>query len=160
MKSNKWHIAQWPPLAWIETAIKALALVIGIVALVGALSQGAFAMPAGLRLAQFIVLAFLSLGLVTAIFDRLIEREVVAMIFVVFNNLGHWGMVAALASQPGPGSLLVAFCALMLMGDLVKLIFLKVHDFQVRDTPRAALFGLTSVYIVGYAIVLILELLR
>lgn len=147
MKSNEWYIGQWPPLAWLETAIKAVALIIGVVALVGALSYGAFALPRGVRLAQFVIQVILSLGLVAAIFDRLIGRELVAMVFVVFNNLGHWGMVAALASEPGPGSLLIAFCTLMLIGDLVKLVFLKVHDFRVRDTPRTVLFGLTSVYI-------------
>jgi hypothetical protein len=158
--SRRWHVAPWPPLAWLETAIKAVALVIGFVALVGALSRGAFALPAGLRLGQLVVLGILSLGLVAAIFDRLLERELVAMIFVVVNNLGHWGMVLALASEPGPGPLLVAFCALMLIGDLVKLLFLKVHDFQVRNTPRVVLFGLTAVYGAGYTIILILELLR
>jgi hypothetical protein len=76
-------------------------------------------LPRGVRLAQFVIQAILSLGLVAAIFDRLIERELVAMVFVAFNNLGHWGVVAALASEPGPGSLLIAFCTLMLIGDLV-----------------------------------------
>jgi hypothetical protein len=158
--TKEWHVGHWPPLAWVETAIKAAALVIGIYALFVSLSAPSFAVPGGLRLVQFVVLGFLSLGLVAAIFDRLTEREVVAMVFVVFNNLGHWGMVAALASKAGPGSLLVAFCALMLIGDLVKLIFLKVHAFTVRDTPRSVLFGLTSIYGVGYAVVLGLELLR
>jgi len=155
-----WYVGQWPPLAWLETVIKASALVIGIFALGGALSGGTFALPGGLRLAQLVILVFLSLGLVAAIFDRLMERELVAMIFVIFNNLGHWGLVVALASEPGPASLLVAFSALMLLGDLVKFIFLKAHDFKVRDTPRAVLFGLTSAYVVGYAVILILELLR
>lgn len=155
-----WHVASWPPLAWLETVVKLAALTLGIVALGQALSGGAFALPGGLRLAQFIILAFVSLGLVAAIFDRLIEREIVAMAFVVINNLGHWGMVAALASKPGPGGLLPAFAGLMLLGDLVKLVFLRVHDFSVRDTPKTALYGLTLAYVAGYAILLILELLR
>jgi hypothetical protein len=79
------------------------------------------------------------------------------MVFVVLNNLGHWGMVIALATDPGPGALLPAFAALMLAGDLVKLVFLKVHDFSVRGTPHAVLYGLTSVYIVGYLIILLLQ---
>ena len=32
-----WHIADWPPLAWVETGIKLAAIVIGIVTLVQAL---------------------------------------------------------------------------------------------------------------------------
>jgi len=157
---RRWYVAQWPPLAWLETVIKLVAIGVGVAAFVGVLSKGDWALPSGLRLAQAIVLALLSLGLVTAIFDRLAEREVVAMIFVILNNLGHWGMVLALASESGPGGALVAFCALMLAGDLVKLFFLKVHDFTVRETPRSVLYGLMLSYVVGYAVVLILELLR
>ncbi len=155
-----WHVAQWPPLAWLETAIKAAALIVGISALLGALSAGDFELPSGLRLAQLIVQAILSLGLVAAIFDRILEREIVAMIFVPFNNLGHWGLVVALASVSGPGSALVFFALLMLIGDLVKLAFIKVHDFKVRDTPRSVLYGLTGFYAAGYGLLLLLEFLR
>jgi hypothetical protein len=126
-----WHVAQWPPLAWLETAIKLAAIVVGVTALVGALSDGTWAWPSGWRLAQLGMLAFLALGLLVAILDRVAEREVVAMGFVTLNNLGHWGMVAALASAPGPGGLLPAFAGLMLVGDLVKLVFLQVHQYYL-----------------------------
>jgi len=56
---------------------------------VQALAGGAFGLPNGVRLVQWIVLAILSLGLVAAIFDRLAGREIVAMAFVLLNNLGH-----------------------------------------------------------------------
>ena len=158
--ARRWYIAQWPLLAWLETIIKLVALVIGVAALVGALSEGVFALPEGVRLAQVIVLAVLSLGLVAAIFDRLAEREVIAMIFVIVNNLGHWGTVVALTAPATPDWVPAAFCALMLVGDLVKLTFIRIHRFQVRDLPRAALYGLTLVYVAGYALILILELAR
>ena len=80
------------------------------------------------------------------------------MAFVLLNNLGHWGMVIALAAKPGPGWMLPAFAALMLLGDLVKLVFLKAHNFTVRDTPKVALYGLTSIYVAGYLLILLLEL--
>jgi hypothetical protein len=156
---RRWYVAQWPFLAWLETAIKLVALTIGIWG-ASATFGGEFAWPTGVRLVQLTVLALLSLGLVAAIFDRLAEREVVAMVFVVPNNLGHWGMTAALAFAPGPAGALVAFATLMLVGDLVKLVFIKVHNFQVRDTPRAVLYGLTLLYVVGYLVLLILEWMR
>ncbi len=158
--SKEWHVARWPLLAWLETAIKLGAIAVGVVALVQALSRGSFGLPGGLRLVQLIVLAVLSLGLLAAIFDRLAEREVVAMVFVLLNNLGHWGMVVALVTTAGPGSLLPIFAGLMLLGDAVKLVFLRVHDFQVRDTPQTVLYGLTSIYVVGYLVVLLLEWIR
>ena len=157
--AKRWHVAKWPPLAWLETGIKLIALAFGLAALADALSTVEFALPSGARLAQFILMTLLSLGLVAAIFDRIVEREMVAMGFVILNNLGHWGMVLALVTDQGPGSRLVPFASLMLLGDVVKLAFLKVHDFQVRDTPRSVLFGLTLFYAAGYFLLLILKVL-
>jgi hypothetical protein len=155
--TKDWHVAPWPPLAWLETIIKIAALLLGIIALVQAVADGTFTWPSGARLAQFLILAFLSLGLVIAIFDRLTEREIVAMVFVLINNLGHWGMVYALLTVPGPGALLPAFATLMLAGDLVKLVFLRVHDFSVRGRSKTVLSGLTLVYVAGYLAILLLE---
>jgi hypothetical protein len=45
----------------------------------------------------------------------------------------------------------------MLVGDLLKLVFLAVSDFTVRDTPRSVLYGLTLVYVVGYIVILALQ---
>lgn len=80
---GRWYVATWPPLAWLETVIKLAALVLGFIALARALSGGVFWLPGGLpawssgglRLAQLIILACLSLGLVAAVFDRLAERR-------------------------------------------------------------------------------------
>lgn len=158
--TNRWHVASWPPLAWLETVIKLVALVFAIVTFVSAADGGSVDLPGGAALAQLVVLAILSLGLVAAIGDRWIEREIVAMAFVVVNNLGHWGMVAALLLG-ATGHAIALFAALMMAGDLVKLLFIAAHtDFQVRDFPRIVLYALTSVYVVGYALLLVLELLK
>jgi hypothetical protein len=58
--------------------------------------------------------------------------------------------------QPGVG----AFATLMLAGDMVKLAFLKVHDFEVHDTPGLVLFRFTSVYVAAYLVVQLLEPVR
>ena len=99
------------------------------------------------------------MGLVAAIFDRIKSREIIAMAFVILNNIGHWGMLVAVTGEPGPGWKLVAFCSLFLCGDLVKILFIKVHNFSVRDTSQSVLYGLT-VYVIGYAVLLIVELIR
>jgi hypothetical protein len=59
-----------------------MAIVVGLVALIQAVPAGVFGLPHGLRLAQGAVLVLLSLGLLAAIEDRFIEREIVAMVFV------------------------------------------------------------------------------
>jgi len=150
----KWHIAKWPPLAWLETILKLVALIIGISAGVTALAVGEFVLPTGTRLAQFVILIILSLGLITAIFDRIADREIIAMIFVVLNNLGHWGMVLGLAAA---SEWLVWFAGFMLVGDLVKLLFIRVNQFTVRVFSPRILYALTLFYVGGYALLILLE---
>ncbi|MBI3651892.1 MAG: hypothetical protein HY231_12800 [Acidobacteria bacterium] len=155
-----WYVAKYPALAWAETLIKASAILIGIVALATSLTKGAFVWPAGARLVEFAVLAILAIGLVAAIFDRFVEREIVAMIFILLNNLAHWGVVASVLYVSNRNPYLVPFCALMTVGDMVKTIFLKAHSFQVRNVPQFMLFTLTAIYITGYLVVLLVELMR
>ena len=184
-----WHVANWTGLGWLETAIKAVAILIGLFALVKSISVGRFALPSGLRVVQLIVMAVLALGLVAAIFDRFKDREIIAMIIVIFNNLAHWGMVLLLLAyvnispmpsrqitgidgslgislytpntfEEGTGQILIYFCVLLLLGDIVKIVFIKTTNFKVRNVSNAVLYGLTSFSIVGYAAILILELIK
>jgi hypothetical protein len=157
---RQWYIASYPTLAWIETVVKAFAMVIGIAALLISLLKGSFALPTGVRLAELTVMTILATGLVAAIFDRILDREIVAMVFVLFNNLAHWGIVTSILFLRDANPYLVPFCAVMAVGDMVKTIFLKAHSFQVRDIPQFILFGLTALYLAGYTIVLTLELYR
>ncbi|MCA9920371.1 MAG: hypothetical protein KC445_20585 [Anaerolineales bacterium] len=154
-----WHIAKWPALAWLETVSKLVALGIGLeTAVTTLLANPTFALPTGAGLAQIILLSLLSLGLVAAIFDRLADREIIAMGFVILNNLGHWGMVLAMASTTNLGNAVWQFAGLMLLGDLVKIWFIKANNFTVRDYPQRTLYVLTGVYLVGYTLILLLEL--
>ncbi len=151
---HSWHFARWPLLAWLETIIKLAALAVGIAASFSALSAGNIAFPAGLRLVQFVILLILSLGLIAAIFDRIADREIIAMVFVVVNNLGHWGMVLGLAAG---SERLLLFAGLMLVGDLVKLWFIRVHHFTVREFSPRVLYALTLFYVGGYSLLILLE---
>lgn len=156
--TKSWHVAKWPPLAWLETVIKLVALGIAVGTAVSALTNANFALPTGAGLVQWIILVTLSLGLAAAIFDRLADREIIAMGFVILNNLGHWGMVLALAATTDLGRAVWLFAGLMLLGDLVKIWFIKANKFTVRDFPQRTLYILTGVYVGGYALILLLEL--
>jgi hypothetical protein len=157
---KNWYVARWTPLAWLETLIKVAGQAFGIAALYRALTLGSFSLPAGRPLVQAVILLLLSLGLAAAIWNRIQDREIVAMVFVLINNLAHWGLLLALASTVSPGNLLVWFAALFLLGDIVKIIFIRVDRFTAGGYPQSVLYGLTSIYIAGYALLLILELLK
>ena len=149
MNMTRWHVDRWPALAWLETGIKLFAVGIAVFAVVqggpsaGAWREGSFA--------ALCVLGVLSAGLVVAVADRFRNREIVAMVFVILNNLGHWSAFAHLLSTRAVAPPLVTFAALMLVGDVVKIGFIRKTGLTVRNASSGALVGLTLAYVLGYA---------
>ncbi|HTI35398.1 MAG TPA: hypothetical protein VL422_17100 [Miltoncostaea sp.] len=150
-----WHVGDWGLLGWAETALKSAGILVGIGALLAALGgdpDGA----SGARLAAVVILGVMSLGLVAGIADRVAGREVVGLVFILGMVAGHVAMTVALARDGGLEGALAAFAALMLAGDLVKLVFLRTTGFRVRDLPPVVVFGLTTAYAVGYVALLLI----
>jgi hypothetical protein len=146
-----WHVARWGTLGWLETGVKSLAFLCAYVALATSISSG-WSTPRGMRVAELALIGIATLGLLAAIGDRLVEREIVAMVFVVFNDLAHLSLLASLLTTAGPGHLLAAFALLMTCGELVKMRFLRSTGFTVRSTPASVVMGLTTAYAVVYAL--------
>ena len=148
-----WHVGDYGPLGWAETTVKAAAFVCAYLAFSDALSRSLHS-PAGFRLAELALLGVAELGLVAAIGDRLIEREIAAMAFVVANNAAHLGMLYAVLAIPGPGLLLSLFCALMVGGELIKLVWLRTTGFTVREAAPLLVQGLVAGYALLYLVAL------
>jgi hypothetical protein len=102
--------------------------------------------------AELTLIGIATVGLMAAIGDRLLEREVIAMVFVCFNNLAHLALLVSLLTTDGPGRLLTAFALLMICGELVKIRFLHSTGFTVRTTPTSLVIGLTAAYALVYAL--------
>ena len=150
-QTTRLHVARWGTLGWIETGVKSCAFLCAYVALASSITTG-WSTPRGVRVAELVLIGIAALGLLTAIGDRLLEREVIAMVFVCFNNLGHLAMLVSLSTTAGPGRLLTAFAVLMLFGELIKIQFLRSTGFTVRDTPASIVIGLTTAYALLYAL--------
>jgi hypothetical protein len=144
---RRWHFADYGALGWAESGVKAVAFLAAYVAFAHALGRSLHS-PSGIRVLELALIGVAELGLMAAIGDRVIERELFAMGFVLCNNLAHIGMLYALLAIPGPGLLLSAFCALMLGGELIKLTWLRTTEFTVRDVAPTVVQGL----VLGYAI--------
>jgi hypothetical protein len=149
-----WHVGDYGPLGWAETAVKAAAFVCAYIAFAHALDRSLHS-PAGIRIAELVLIGVAELGLLAAIGERLIEREAVAMGFVVFNNAAHAGMLYALFAVPGPGGLVSLFCGLMLAGEAIKLVWLRTSDFRVREIAPLVVQGLVAAYAVVYLVALL-----
>jgi hypothetical protein len=151
---RSWHFGEHHPLAWAETAVKAVAFVVAYVAFAHALDRGLHS-PSGVRIAELALLGAAELGLLLAIADRVIERELVAIGFIVFNNAAHVGMLYALLAVPGPGGLLSIFCAFMLGGEVIKLRWLH----KTRPTLRQIGLMAAQAFVVAYAVIYLVALI-
>lgn len=153
-RGRTWHVGSYEPLAWAETAIKAAAFVVAYVAFVQALQRTLHA-PDGIHLVELGFLGVAELGLLAAIGDRLVERELIAVGFVVLNNVAHLGMLYALLAVPGPGGLVSLFCLLMLTGEIMKIAWLRTTHFTVREFSALIVQGLVVAYAGVYLAALI-----
>lgn len=149
-----WHVGDYGPLGWAETAVKAIAFVCAYVAFAHALERSLHS-PSGIRIVELVLLGVAELGLLAAVGDRLLEREAIAMGFVVFNNAAHLGMLYALLAVPGPGGLVSLFCGLMLTGEVIKIAWLRTTEFTVREVAPLVVQGLVVAYAVVYLVALL-----
>jgi len=104
------------------------------------------------RLAALLGVA--ELGILLTIVDRVLERELIAIGFVLFNNAAHASMLYALLAIPGPGGLLSLFCALMLGGEIIKLRWLH----QERPPLRQLTLMAAQAFVVAYAAIYLVAL--
>ena len=146
-----WHVARWGRLGWIETGVKSLAFLCAYVALATSITTG-WSAPGGVRIVELVLVGIATVGLLAAIGDRLLEREIVAMVFVCFSNVAHLALLPRLLMTTGPERLLTAFAVLMMCGELVKIRFLRSTGFTVRNTLASIVIGLTTAYAVVYAL--------
>lgn len=151
-----WYLARMSWLEWQETVLKLAAAACGIAAFSLAIDTGKLALPGGWGLVQLTILAVISLGLFGAIFERLNQREIGAMVFVVVNNLGHWGLLLAIINGFS-GGLVIAFGTLMLAGEITKLIFFASNNFTIRGSPKKFILAIVAMFALGYTAILVLE---
>lgn len=157
---KKWYIANWTGLGWLETGVKFLAHILALIAFARAVQTGAPASLEGAGVIQAVVLGLLALGLVGAIADRFMEKEIIAMGFVFINVVAHWMMFYTLFREPGPGVLLSGFAGLMLLGDLIKIVFLVRTKFTVRGYDPRLLVYLTGSVVIMEAVLFVVSLIK
>ena len=155
---NGWYIHNWSFLGWMETGIKSIPIIIGIIAFYFSWNSQEWIIPSGARLVQLIILGILSSGIFLAIFNRWQNKEIISMIFVVFNNIGHWGMFLSLIRNTG-WAYLPFFALLMMLGDLVKILFLKKNNYTERNISPDIFVYATLFFVIGYGLIDLLSCL-
>ncbi len=157
MDKQGWHLKNWHFLGWLETVIKTAAIIIGIYVFFLGVKEPNFLPIDNVPFIQLIILIILSLGLVAAIYNRYQNKDIVSMVFVLFNNWGHWGLIYGIFKGV-EARFLYSFAMIMLAGDLIKIIFLRKYNYSEGELAPKKFIYLTSVYIIGYILIILLGL--
>ena len=157
INKRHWHIYNWTILGWLETGIKTIAILVGIYSFYLSWNSQIWILPEGTNLIQWSILGILSLGIFFAIFNRWENKEIISMIFVIFNNFGHWGILVSLFKNIG-WSLLPYFAFFMLLGDLTKILFLKQTSYTEKSISPNLFIYATLVFVIGYGLIILLSL--
>lgn len=148
---KQWYFGNWTGLGWLETGLKLAGHAIAFYALTQ--------IPAGISPAlsfPVILLGLITLSYVAAIYDRWLEKEITAMLFVVVNVTAHAAMTWTLTHANNNLYFLgLMFAALMLAGDLVKIAFLLRTKFTVRNVTTRQMVTLVAGLVIAYTLVII-----
>lgn len=147
---KQWYFGNWTGLGWLETGLKLAGHIVAFYALtqIPGGSSPALSFPV-------ILLSLITLSYVAAIYDRWLEKEITAMLFVVVNVTAHAAMTWTLTHASNDLYFLgLIFAALMLAGDLVKIAFLLRTKFTVRNVTTRQMVMLTAGLVIVYALVI------
>ncbi len=153
-----WYVAPMSRLEWVETIFKSAAIVIAFITFVREFTPGELQQPAGAAGTQSRIFMWMAIALAIAILDRLQQRELFSIGFVVMNDLAHWAMYLSLLSGLTAMGWVIAYCALMMAGDIAKIVFFVTSGYTVRGAPRPLLLSGVGAFVVAYGVILVLAL--
>ena len=153
-----WHTAQWGTWGWLETIAKCIALVAGFIALLSPFAGSSFMLIGNPNLAALIILALLTLASIAQLVIRLGQRETISLGFAVLNLLGHLALLIAVAQVPHHRIWPILFGAFYVVGQLIKVQFLRTSGYTEGGSDTAGLVRTAGVMAVLYALFAILML--
>ncbi len=156
---GRWYVAPMGRLEWLETGLKLTAMAVAFVTFILTFdADRGLATPPGNAGIQSRILFWLAVGLAFAIIDRVQQRELFSIVFVVVNDLAHWAMYLSLMSGLAAAVPVVVYCALMMAGDIAKIAFFATSRYTVRGIPKPLLLAGVGAFVVAYGVVLVLAL--
>jgi hypothetical protein len=155
---GSWYVAPMSRLEWLETMLKSIAIVIAFVTFIQVFATERLETPTGAAHIQSRILMWMAIALTIAILDRLQQRELLSIGFVIANDLAHWAMYLAFLSGLSTMVPVIVYCAFMMVGDIVKLAFFATSGYTVRGAPRPLLLAGVGAFVLAYGAILVLAL--
>jgi hypothetical protein len=143
-----WHRAAWNALGWTETGVKLIAIAVAVTA---AAAGGNWRVPAS-HAPPFWLITAVAIGYVGTVMDRWMDREIVAVLFVVLVLSGHWSLVYAMGGPTWPAAAVRWFTGCMAIGDAVKVLYFLRTGARVRNLPHSVPIMMSAALAVTYAV--------
>lgn len=157
--SQGWHTARWGTLGWAETILKLIGLGAGVLAFLNSDASAALRIGDNPHLAAAILLLVLTLGAVFQLVVRFGQKETISLGFAVLNLVGHLALLVALLRVPADVTLAVIFGVMYVLGQLVKLQFLRTTGYTEGGASTRAMMGVTAAITAAYLLLVILVLI-
>lgn len=124
-----WHFANYGTLGWIETGIKAIGMLLGFAAFAATSGDMPLIIGGNPRFgAVIMVVALLALCL-AALAARLQLKDIFALVYAIVNLIAHLALLVALLRAPTQTTLPLLLGIAFLLGDAVKLYWLRVSGY-------------------------------
>jgi len=139
-----------------ETLVKLLAIGVGIASLSIYLNQPLNYL--GTRITQMALMGIIAVVYLAAIAQRIRDKELFALGFIIVLNVGHIIMLLILVLSKDPGAFIFTYAFLMILGEFIKVCFLFLaENIEVTWLSKNLLFIISGVFIIIYLIILILQ---
>jgi hypothetical protein len=154
-----WHVGSWGFWGWLETAVKGVGIITGLVAFTMASPSNPMQLTGVPNLIAIGILGLLTLTLALVVFVRISQREIISLIFSIANALGHAGLLFYLVRTPDGNVLPLIFGLAFIAGETIKQRFLTITGYTENgaQTPQMLLLvrGLTVMYLIFTVLILI-----
>lgn len=153
-----WHVANWGTWGWAETIVKLIGAAIGVIAFFQA-SGDDYSLGSGLDTIAIIDFGLILLSAFALPPIRILQREVISIIYAILNLIGHLALMGALLREPSMSLLPFLFGLAYVAGELVKQRFLVVSGYTEQGQTTAAMLKFSRVVMVIYLVFAILVML-
>jgi len=151
-----WRCQRYGPLGWMESLVKLIAMGVGIASLKE--YNHASRILSSKRITQIVLMGLMGGVLIAGIVQRVLDKELFALGFIIVQVLAHWIMVLVLIFSVDPGAFIFVYVFLMILGEFIKLCFLGLaENIEVKFLTRPILFGISIFFVIFYIIILILQ---
>jgi hypothetical protein len=158
-QTQGWHVEKWGLWGWIETGLKVVGIIAGIIAFFSSSSVSTLTIGGHPHLAAVILLALLTLLTAGVVFIRFSQREIVSVVYSVFNFLGHAGLLIAFLRVPDQRTYAIVLGVFYALGELAKQRFLAVSGYTEGGSTSGSMInfsrGLMGIYILFVILVLL-----